>query len=118
MSTSRGCTTTASAMDGSVIAMRVMSKSVCSTVDRPAVSDTRLTSPCCWAVRPIAPADIRQMRTATTDRNTSAPLEIESSALLLPELFFHALRRANGLHDIVLLGGNDGGRPRLGRYNA
>ena len=39
--TSRGLTTTASAIAGSVTAIRVMSKSVFSTVERPAVSDTR-----------------------------------------------------------------------------
>ena len=38
ISTSRGCTTTASAIFGSVMAMRVMSKAVVSTIERPAVS--------------------------------------------------------------------------------
>ncbi len=37
---SRGCTTTASAMAGLVTAMRVTSKSVEMTVERPAVSGT------------------------------------------------------------------------------
>ena len=41
---SRGCTTVASATAGLVTAMRVMSKSVVSTVDRPAVSDDPLAS--------------------------------------------------------------------------
>ena len=37
---SRGCTTTASATSGLVMAMRVTSKSVVTTVERPAVSCT------------------------------------------------------------------------------
>ena len=53
ISTSRGCTTTASAIAGFVTAMRVMSNSVASTVDRPAVSTTR--SKTGWAAaEPVA----------------------------------------------------------------
>ena len=43
---SRGCTTTASAIAGLVTAMRVTSKSVVSTVERPAVSATRGSRRC------------------------------------------------------------------------
>ena len=43
MSTSRGATTVASATAGFVTAMRVMSKSVCRTVERPAVRVMRST---------------------------------------------------------------------------
>ena len=52
ISTSRGWTTTASATAGLVTAMRVMSKSVASTVERPAASTTRSKSGsggCCAA---------------------------------------------------------------------
>src|SRR5262245_12750248 len=57
---SRGCTTTASAMSGLVTAMRVISKFVGTTVDRPAVTTTRSYFGCAvtaavWAFG--APAD-------------------------------------------------------------
>ena len=45
ISTSRGWTTSASAMAGLVTAIRVMSKSVVSTVDRPVVRSTRESTP-------------------------------------------------------------------------
>ena len=57
MRISRGCTTTASATAGLVTAMRVTSKSVVRTVERPAVSDTRGTRrlPPRWRLRRAPP---------------------------------------------------------------
>ena len=45
ISTSRGWTTSASAIAGLVTAIRVMSKSVVSTVERPVVRSTRESTP-------------------------------------------------------------------------
>jgi hypothetical protein len=64
ISTSRGWTTTASAIIGSVTAIRVMSKSVASTVDRPAGEVNGLD---------VSRWLLRRTRTAPAVRSTSAP---------------------------------------------
>ena len=62
---SRGWTTVASAIAGFVIAIRVMLKSVASTVERPAVSDTfgnslgRAAGGCALAAAPRRPAPVQ-----------------------------------------------------------
>ncbi len=124
ISTSRGCTTSASAMAGLVTAIRVMSKSVVSTVDRPVVRSTRDSTPggsgACgvcgaWA----ASGDSQGVATtaASPSANVSArrngfidDLMTDCCFLISTDGLFHPLGSADGLDGVD----PDAGRRRAG----
>ena len=76
---SRGATTTASAIAGFVMAMRVTSKSVPTTVERPAVSCTRGN---CGRgpAPPAARRVLRAERAAVAASRSDAPAKVERTA--------------------------------------